>query len=174
MAGRWTPIKKRSFSLRRGGLHGLICIREAGVWVLCEAVCVIKSGGAAFKRCCIIQFSSTSTSKQHVVCWSKWCCRSYAPLSRSAVDGSQTPESCSSDLSGKPALWLCEMSGSLDGPEKHTQYNHVIPYAGVLYFKLKYMFFQPLYRSPSDLNIDYGSRIGGIWAPAATLGLKCN
>lgn len=38
-----------------------------------EEVGVIKSTGAAPQRCCVIQFSSSPTSKQHVVCWLNWC-----------------------------------------------------------------------------------------------------
>lgn len=162
MAGRWAPIKKRSFSLRRGGLHGLICIREVGVWVLCEAVCVIKSGGAAFKRCCIIQFSSTSTSKQHVVCWLKWCCRSYAPTFQ--VSGWWDPEPRELQLRSFRQASSVTM-GNVRLIRWSSKPYTVQPCVLVLCFNLKYMFFQPLYRSPSELNIEAGSVEFGLLQP---------
>lgn len=178
MAGRWAHIKKWSTRLWHGGPPRVVSSAwgKYGVWVLGEGACVIKSTGAAPQRCCIIQFRSTPTSKQHVVCCLKWCCRSYATAFQ--VSGWWEPWVQGPQLrsSRQSALWLWEMSGLSGDLASNTNQTmwymfFVINILVSFIFWIKRQCFQPHYRSSSHFNIGYGSHVSGICVPSTTLGL---
>lgn len=78
-----------------------------------EEVGVIESSGAAPQRCCVIQFSSSPTSKQRVVCWSNWCCRSFqvGVMRATSPEASQlTHDHVSHVSAGVLNIFLCVFS----------------------------------------------------------------